>query len=336
MPEVLDVFSQDAFQMQQLTNAINKIPYKPGRVSELGLFDDSGVTTTSVMIEELNGVLNLVQTSPRGAPPMTTARERRTMRTFRIPHIEKADTIYADSIQNVRAFGQSALETVMNVVERQQKKIKRDVEATIENLRLGALRGQILDADGSVIYDLFSEFGVTQLSEVNFALTTETTDVRAICQTIRRNMAKELGGLGQQRFKIHAFCSDAFFDALISHPTVEKSYVNWQAAAALRDDFVFEQFNHGGITFENYRGTDDGTTVAIAANKAIFFPIIDGLYETYYAPADWMETVNTLGLPMYSKMFKDEQLQKWVGITVQSNPLPLCLIPRVLMKAKKA
>jgi len=289
-----------------------------------------------VMIEELNGVLNLVQTSPRGAPPKTTSREKRTVRTFRIPHIEKADTIYADSIQNVRACGQSSLDTVQNIVERQMKKIKRDVEATIENLRLGALRGQILDADGTELFNLFTEYGVEQLPEVNFALMTETTDVRAICQSIRRSMAKELGGLGQQRFKIHAFCSDGFFDALISHPTVEKAYVNWQAAAALRDDFTFEQFNHGGITFENYRGTDDGTTIAIEANKAIFFPIAEGIYETYFAPADWMETVNTLGLPMYSKMFRDEQLQKWVGITVQSNPLPLCLVPRVLMKGKKA
>jgi hypothetical protein len=36
------------------------------------------------------------------------------------------------------------------------------VDATLEHLRIGAIKGQILDADGpAVIYDLFTEFGVT-------------------------------------------------------------------------------------------------------------------------------------------------------------------------------
>jgi hypothetical protein len=33
---------------------------------------------------------------------------------------------------------------------------------TLEHLRIGALKGVILDADGSVIYDLFDEFEITQ------------------------------------------------------------------------------------------------------------------------------------------------------------------------------
>jgi hypothetical protein len=310
MPAVLDVFNQNAFTMEELTKGINKAPYAPGRIAEMKLFEDIGVVSTSIMIEELKGVLALIQTSQRGAPPKTSSLERRSMRTFNIPHLEKSGTVYADCVQNVRAFGMSEYETVQNVVNRQQTKIRRDIECTIENMRLGALKGKIVDADGTELCDLFTEFGVEQLGEVDFALTTPTTDVRAICQTIRRNMAKEMGGFGQARFKIHGFTSDGFFDALISHASVKESYTGWQAAAALREDFVFEQFNYGGIVFENYRGSDDGSAIAIEANKAIFFPEVPGLYECYFAPADYAETVNTVGLPLYSKMYRDEQLQK--------------------------
>ena len=45
------------------------------------------------------------------------------------------------------------------------------MDATLEHLRIGAIKGQILDADGSaVIYDLFTEFGVTAHAEIDFDL----------------------------------------------------------------------------------------------------------------------------------------------------------------------
>jgi hypothetical protein len=46
-----------------LTDAINKMPYVPGRIGQLGLFREQGVSTTSVMIEEREGSLNLVETT---------------------------------------------------------------------------------------------------------------------------------------------------------------------------------------------------------------------------------------------------------------------------------
>jgi Phage major capsid protein E len=55
----LDIFSSSAFTMVALTDAINKMPYVPGRIGQLGLFREQGVSTTSVMIEEREGSLNL-------------------------------------------------------------------------------------------------------------------------------------------------------------------------------------------------------------------------------------------------------------------------------------
>jgi hypothetical protein len=51
----LDIFSGSAFSMVALTDAINKMPYVPGRIGQLGLFREQGVSTTSVMIEEREG-----------------------------------------------------------------------------------------------------------------------------------------------------------------------------------------------------------------------------------------------------------------------------------------
>jgi hypothetical protein len=64
----LDIFGNSAFSVISLTDAINKVPFVPGRIGQLGLFDETGIVTTSVMIEEREGSLNLIETSSRGSP----------------------------------------------------------------------------------------------------------------------------------------------------------------------------------------------------------------------------------------------------------------------------
>lgn len=48
----LDIFSNNAFSVISLTDAVNKMPFVPGRIGQLGLFEEKGVSTTSIMIEE--------------------------------------------------------------------------------------------------------------------------------------------------------------------------------------------------------------------------------------------------------------------------------------------
>jgi hypothetical protein len=101
----LDIFSSSAFSMVALTDAINKMPYVPGRIGQLGLFREQGVSTTSVMIEEREGSLTLVETTSRGAPAVQHVANKRKARSLTVPHIALKDTILADEVQNVRAFG---------------------------------------------------------------------------------------------------------------------------------------------------------------------------------------------------------------------------------------
>lgn len=113
----LDIFGNSAFSLTSLTDAINKIPFVPGRLGQLGIFDESGVSTTSVMIEEREGSLTLIETSQRGAPAQQNQNNKRKARSLVVPHIALEDTILADEVQNVRAFGsESQLDGVQNVV----------------------------------------------------------------------------------------------------------------------------------------------------------------------------------------------------------------------------
>jgi hypothetical protein len=55
----------------------------------------------------------------------------------------------------------------------------------------------------------------------------------------------------------------------------------------------------------------------------------------YFGPADYLDAVNAPGLPRYAKAAPDAGFGKWVSIEAQSNPLPLCTRPNVLIQAKR-
>jgi hypothetical protein len=133
------------------------------------------------------------------------------------------------------------------------------IDPTLEYMRMGAVRGIILNPDGSTLYNLFTEFNVSQPAEVAFDLSNAANGaVRATCTAVVRTIANALGGIPFQG--VYAFCSDTFWDDLIKNAEVRATYLNAVQASELRAGVAFERFNFGGITFENYRGATTGST----------------------------------------------------------------------------
>src|ERR671910_52170 len=294
----LDIFSSFAFSMVALTDAINKMPYVPGRIGQLGLFREQGVSTTSVMIEEREGSLNLVETTARGAPAIQNTTNKRKARSLVVPHVALEDTILADEVQNVRAFGsESMLEGVQAVVNQRMSEMATEIDFDLDNAS---------PAPGVI---------------------------KKKCHDIRRKVEDELGA--QPYDHVHAICGADFFDDLITHSEVAKAYDRYLDGAFLRQGQARGSFEYSGIVFEEYRGRV-GTVDFTDASKAYFFPVgVPGLFRQYNAPADFVETANTIGLPRYAKQAVDQQFARWVMLHVQSNPLPICTRPRVLIKGKR-
>lgn len=345
---IVNPFEGDAFEMAALTAALNEIDHVPGRAGDLCFAKvGQGVSTTTVAIERKSEALTLLQTSTRGAPAPKELQDKRKLFEFDIPHIKLEDTIHADSFQNVREFGTGNLIGPERVINQQLEKMARRFDLTLEFHRLGALKGEIKDADGSTLVDLFSEFeilndlGQPEPDSFDFDLANPNTDVRVKAQEVTRKMRRKLKLLMPSTAVVWAFCGNDFFDALIAHPNVKDSYRNVTGAPeALGGNFAFGVFEHGGIFWENYYGTDDGEgdseggTVGIATDEARFFFVgVPDLYAEYYAPADFLETVNTPGLPRYAKVAPDKKFNQFAELHTQQNPLPLCLRPQTLMRA---
>jgi hypothetical protein len=251
--------------------------------------------------------------------------------------IADSSRVWASELQNIRAFGSTdQLQSLQIEVARRQQKILRNIELTKENLRLGAVQGIVLDADGSTIYNWATEFGQTIPAEVGWDLQNVSPAegaVRKKCTAAIRSIRKGLKGLAAPR--VVALCGDTFWDDLTSHPEVIKTFLNWQAAADLRNDHgnAWSTFRYGDIDFINYRGTDDGTSVAIGTTKAKFFPVGSGIFRWALSPGERFEFVNTLGQDNYSAMVLDKDRNTWADIEVYSYPLPICTMPQALYRA---
>jgi hypothetical protein len=325
----LDIFNDDAFSVTSLTLAINETPFVPNRIAQLGLFEEEGIASLSVAIERTGSGLSLIPAVARGTPGKVVTGDKRSMISLNAIHLPQRATIGADEIQNVRAFGkESELETVQNVVNKRLKKMRRDLDLTIEYQRIGAIKGLILDADGTTpLVNLFEAFDVTQQSH-GMVFGTATTKVRNKVVEAKRKVEAALGGLSYRGLR--ALCSPGFFDAMVAHPAVEAAYDRWNNGEFLRED-LRGGFPFAGVLWEEYRGKV-GSIDFIADGESYLIPEgVPDLFVTNYAPADYMETANTIGYPYYTKQ-EALRMNKGIEIESQSNPISICSRPQAIIR----
>jgi len=331
---LLDVFTADGFSLQALTHAVNEAPYVPGRIGDMGLFDEKGVRTTTISVEKLADTISIIPSTLRGSAPTQHTNTMRNLYNLSTTRIALQDNIMADEISNVRAFGsESELQSLIAEVNSRTALMRQKIEATLEYHRIGALKGKVLDSDGATeIYNLFTIFNVSQQSTQFYTLGTTTTDVRGKCSTTIRTIEDALGGTPYSG--VHAFCGSDFFDALVSHTLVRDTFL-YSQGSQLREQTARRSLFFGGITFEEYRSGISSPTF-IAADQAVAFPTgAPNVFSQIYSPADYASTVSTVGLPVYAKTFPDPEGDRYQKVEVQTNAITLCTRPRVLVTLDK-
>lgn len=328
MPAILD----DAFSVTELTKAINQLPYRPGGPisrRKPRLFEERGISTLKVRIEKINGTLTLIQTSPRGANAEVHPFTSRDEIEFSIPHIRTRSTMLADSWQDRRGFGTGLPASVEQELARVQGEHSRRIETTIEWHRAGAIQGKVLDADGSEIVDLFSTFDVSQQT-LDCELDVTTTHLPNKLVAARRLSEAALGDDAGAVASWVAFCNESFIDKTRAHPSVEAFAQGWGAAAVMRDDVRSGGLVLGGV--ELIEVPNGAGKTWIPADTAFLVPEgLAGLFVTFFGPADYTDSVNSEGLPKYSRA-EPLPFNRGYMIESQSNPLSICTRPRAVVK----
>lgn len=343
----LDIYTDEAFDVVRLTKRIGDLPRIPTKIADLGLFSEEPITTTHLYIEKNASGLHLVPARARGAPGEPVHLKRGSRIPFDAFHLPQRGSVLADEVQNVKQFGlvgsvptrEEDVATAATVLDKKLKKAKQQLDLTIEWQRIGAIKGKVYDYDGTtVLLDLFSEFAVTQTT-INMVLQTDTTNVRMKCVAIRRAIEAKLGGLAYT--SIRALVSPEFMDLLVGHPKVDKAFELFQNGAALRNDPARKgTFDFGDILWDEYQGSmvlspGEGAANAVSIIEPEYgyaYPTgVSELFVTTFSPADYMEAVNTPGLPYYAKQ-EPMEFNKGIKFESQSNPLSICTRPDAVIK----
>lgn len=328
MPTLSDLFGDQ----RELTAAIQKSPYVPSLLARRKLFQEKGVRTTKVYIEYQGHELMLVPSAPRGGVPEPMRRPGRGGLEFSTVHLPVRATVYADEVQDQRAFGtEEDLDSPEALKQRVLASMRQSLEFTLEYHRAGALRGLILDSDGSTLLNVFTEFGISQLS-VDLELDDFSTDVRARTIEAERTCEDALGGLLPSGFL--ALAAPDVIDAITGNQWYRSELLFPQDREEARSDGRY------GIRISNtlyveYRSPPDGP-VFIPPGEAYLIPLgIPDLLITRFAPADTFAAVNQPGLPIYASAEMGPH-DKFASLLAQSNPLSIPTRPRAIVKLLKS
>lgn len=336
----MNIFDQNAFGVVEFNEeVVRKIEFKPQLLGTLGLFKPIYSRSRIILIAKKEGVLQLIPTSSTGAPPEELDLTGMDIRPFRTVRLAKGSTIYAETLQGVAGLPMDeAVRDVQSEVADRTAQMTDDLELTWEHMRLGAVLGIVYDADGTtVINNWFTEWGIAPPAEVSFALDVDTTDVRKKCRDIKRSMQKAAKGVWTSGTRIGSLTGDQFFDDLVNHKQIKETKLGTERASSLENIEGYSSIEIEGITFINYRGTDDGSKLAIPSDKAKFFPIgANGAFQVGYAPAEFFPYVNQRGQEKYGMIIADKDRDAWRRPEIYSYPLFICTRPEMLLTAKRA
>lgn len=317
------------FTVQNLTLAINKSKVAKRRLAQLALFEEKGITTTHCDIELKDGKLIIVTEKERGQEGDSLEKADRTIKSFKCLHLPVTGFINADDLQNVRAFGQeydndAGGEQWDEVVNEETTRMRQSLELTIEMMRMGAISGKVLGKAGNVIHDFFKEFELNEADAKNVIDFGAAKGVRNQISAALRESKKHQAGVKATRYR--GLASAAFMDALLEDEGFRKAYDRYNDSAAFRED-VRGGILWDGILWEEHTEELPDGTLMIPEGEARLIPENNaGLFVTRFAPANYAETVNTKGLPLYAKG-EMTKFEKGVDLESQSNPLNVCTSP---------
>ncbi len=342
MALVTDIFNQNAFGVVEFQEeVVDRVDFRPQLLGSLNLFEPIYSRSRMIAIADRNGVLSLIPTSENGAAPEELIPTGAKVRAFQAARLAKGSTIYMISIAEMRAlpFDEQTRDITREVAERQAR-IMEDMELTWEHMRFGAIQGRVLDADGAtVLHNWYTEWDIDEPAEIDFALDDPDTDVRKKCRDVGRAMQTAAKGAWNPAARIGALVGDTFFDLLVNHPQIKETKIGTDRAPTLENIEGYSAIQIENITFINYRGTDDGSTIAIGSDKARFFPIgVRGAFQVGWAPAsEFKAGLNRPGQPVYGLLLADTSgRDEWDRVENYSYPLFICTRPEMLQRAKAA
>jgi len=344
MPEILFPYSN-----VELTEEVNRIPNNFGMLNALNLAPDEPMASRYVRLDFRDGQLVVLAASEAGAPGQMSEQDEVGGTILLIPHFPHLETIKTeDLVGGVEVInGMMSARNLNTETARRLNTIRGHHAITLEYIRMGMLRGLIKDGRGVTLYDLYSVFNLSKKT-IDFVLGTAGTNVYEKCEEVIDHIQSNLKG--ETSTQVEVIVSPSFFNKLVSHPNVEKFWIQTQQASRLQD---IERQNLGGnwgrvfefgqILFREYKGTfpvrnSSGVITSeaiVEAGKGHAYPAgTQNLFRTYQGPVHHVDMVNIAPDASDPIYVSSKVLDHGAGVEMksQSNRIAVCKQPNLLVE----
>lgn len=313
-------------QIVDQTQAIERIPFKPGLIGSLGLYRSDVVRTDVVSFDVRANSLHILDDHLRNvAQKNSTEDEGYALHTLPIPHYPIVKTIGREKLAGVRAFGTESEQIVAGAVaaELERQAELHDVHEEYLKAQM-TLNGVVVTAHYGTI-NMATEFGVTRPTQA-FTAATALADIQAA-------QSKSKAGLqtGGRVAGYVLFASPALFAEIIASDDIKTAYQFSQASGnPLRNELGsvangYSMFRFGNVdvvlyddTFVNKAGVAqtvlaDGTGVLVPRTV---------LGSAIYGPASTLSGLGGIGSRRFATSHRDPK-DRYVEVESEQSTLIL-------------
>lgn len=332
----------DAYGLESLTEKVNLIPNRWDIINQLGIFPTSveGVITDSVAVDIIEYNTPVIKDMVRGARNQYGKDNKRSKKTWAIPHYNLDDVLTAKDIKGRVGYGREATaDTVAEAMMRKLESIRRGWAQHSEILRAKILNdGTVYAPNGTMSLNYYTEFGISR-KEIDFVLGTATTDVKGKGEEGISYIYDNAFTGTDPITGFVALCHPTFFSRYTSHATIKAAYGGYAANPdPVRDRLSSNLpmgtrvFNHNGILWVEYRAKSADGTELIPSGEARLVPTgAFDMFRAYAAPSEKLSDVNTVGQEMYVYQYLDQK-DEGIEIQTESNVLNCVTRPQCIVR----
>ncbi len=296
------------------SGGINIIPNQWGLTQRLGLFTPVYGSQKTIMIARTTEADHLMVDRNWDERNPTISGGARDWLTLPIPHYPVDDAILPNDIDGVIDFesamqGGLQLETIEKKRAEKMNRIRRAHATLLEMARLQVIKnGSVYAPNGTVNINYYTEYNIIRRS-IGLNLTSTTVMPQVGIETAISALQDGLQ-TGEIVTGFVALCSPEFFSALTTNAFVQEQYMYF-ARGGNQDgvtigrltsgaplDGRYRTFDYGGVLWIEVRGAVAGVSY-VEPNEAYMFPVGTENFETHFAPANRLSTVNKTALESY-------------------------------------
>lgn len=303
------------------TQAIERIPMKPGLIGSLGLFATEVVATDAISFDVRDNTLGLLDDHLRNvAQKNGDSDEPFRVHTLAIPHYPIAKTIGREKLAGLRAFGQEGELMIASAVAGELTRQAERHDLQEEYLKAAmVLQGKVVTTNFGTI-DMATEFGVTRPT---VTLTADVAaDLRKATNTSKTNL--KTGG----RVSGYVLLAGVeLFEAILTSQAMKDAYSNTGVSplvnelGAIASGYTMFRFGNIDVVLYDDSFTDKkGASVSVlASDEGVLVPRTV-LGRTFYGPSSTLSGLGKFGSKRFAQSYRDPK-DRFVEVESEQSTL---------------